>query len=344
MRQDLALRLQSESEKADLVLVLGSSLSSPDQAVEKAISRAALKSLEGGCIGVVVINLQHTPIDPLATVRIFADADIVMHHLAKLLDVPLAEPDLRVRMSIRKVGYDSSGEPTSSGVTELCLQPGSEIRLSHRHNCQGAGQLSQAHIGKGELVREGGRVRRRAIGEGRVVRYCTTQRAWELEVEGVKMLLGYWWLEAAARGALPFLPIVNIRVKTAKFQTIVRRKIMTTQKVAFQHGKVFLKIGEEGEIGLDGAEGGGGPLVENNPNLTDCSTSQKNSNVVQKERAKDTSVGQVFPLINQNEDGEAKKTAVFWDNCTIKSNFLFCHVHATYENLEILLRCTMGIT
>ena len=25
------------------------------------------------------------------------------------------------------------------------------------------------------------------------------------------MLLGYWWLEAAARGVLPFLPIVNIR-------------------------------------------------------------------------------------------------------------------------------------
>ena len=121
MRQDLALRLQSESEKADLVLVLGSSLSSPDQAVERAISRAALKSLEGGSIGMVVINLQNTPIDPLATVRIFADVDVVMVHLAKLLDVPLTEPNLRVRMSISKVAYDSSGEPTSAGTTELCL-------------------------------------------------------------------------------------------------------------------------------------------------------------------------------------------------------------------------------
>ena len=211
MRQDLALRLQSASEKADLVLVLGSSFSSPDQAVERAISKAALKSLEGGCIGMVVINLQNTPMDPLATVRIFADVDIVMVHLAKLLDVPLAEPNLRVRMSISKVAYDSSGEPTSLGMTELCLQPGSGIRLSPRHNCQGAGQPSRAHIGGGELVREGGRVSRRASGEGRVVRYCTTQRAWELEIEGVKMLLGYWWLEAAARGVLPFLPIVNIR-------------------------------------------------------------------------------------------------------------------------------------
>ena len=246
MRQDLALRLQSASEKADLVLVLGSSFSSPDQAVERAISKAALKSLEGGCIGMVVINLQNTPMDPLATVRIFADVDIVMVHLAKLLDVPLAEPNLRVRMSISKVAYDSSGEPTSLGMTELCLQPGSGIRLSPRHNCQGAGQPSRAHIGGGELVREGGRVSRRASGEGRVVRYCTTQRAWELEVEGVKMLLGYWWLEAAARGVLPFLPIVNIGIKAARFQTIVRRKIMKTEKVArFQSGKVFLKIGQE---------------------------------------------------------------------------------------------------
>ena len=94
---------------------------------------------------------------------------------------------------------------------------------------------------------------------------------------------------------------------------------MTTQKVAFQHGKVFLKIGEEGEIGLDGAESGGEPLVENNPNLTDCSTSQKNSNVVQKERAKDTSVGQVFPLTNQNGDGEEKACTVSIGNELLES-------------------------
>ena len=308
MRQDLALRLQSESEKADLVLILGSSLSSPDQVVERAISEAALKSLEGDRIGVVVINLQHTPIDSLATIRIFADSDKVMSRLAKMLDVPLAEPKLRGRMSVSKVAYDASGEPTSSEMTELCLHPGSGVRLSPQHNCQSAGQPSRAHIGGGELVREGGRVTRRAIGEGRVVRYCATQRAWELEVEGVKMLLGYWWFEAAARGALPFLPVVNNGVKPARFQAIVRRKIMKTQKVAFRHGKVFLKIGQDGEIGLDDVESGVEPFAENNPNLTDCPTSLQNSNVDQNESAKDTNVAQVFAL-NQNADAEEEPAA-----------------------------------
>ena len=298
MRQDLASRLQSESEKADLVLILGSSLSSPDQVVERAISKAALKSLEGDRIGVVVINLQHTPIDSLATIRIFADSDIVMSRLAKMLDVPLAEPKLRGRMSVSKVAYDASGEPTSSEMTELCLHPGSGVRLSPQHNCQSAGQPSRAHIGGGELVREGGRVTRRAIGEGRVVRYCATQRAWELEVEGVKMLLGYWWLEAAVRGALSFLPIINIGIKPARFQTIVRQKIMKTQKVAFHSGR---KIDQEGEIGLDGVESGERPFAENNPNLTDCPISRENSNVVEKEEAKDGQ-SQPFSQIDAEEE------------------------------------------
>ena len=69
-----------------------------------------------------------------------------------------------------------------------------------------------------------------------MVRYCATQRAWELEVEGVKMLLGYWWLEAAVRGALPFLPIVNIRKHnhTKKSQTTFTGKgIMNTEEHIF---------------------------------------------------------------------------------------------------------------
>ena len=279
MRNDLAQRLQSETEKADLVLILGSSLSSPDQVVERAISRTALKSLEGGSIGVVVINLQHTPIDPLTTVRIFAEADVVMEHLARLLDVPLAQPDIKVKMSISKVAYDAHGEASSTVLTELCLKPGSGVRLSQQHNCQGAGQPSRAHIGGGELVREGGRVTRRAKGEGRVVRYCTTQRAWELEVDNVKMLLGYWWLDAAARGNIPFLPLVNIGAKPARFQTIVRQKMMKTQKVAFCNERAPLKIAHKKEIGSDGAQSEGelDPLEENNPRQTDCVVGQKNS-------------------------------------------------------------------
>ena len=37
----------------------------------------------------------------------------------------------------------------------------------------------------------------------------SSQRAWELEVEGVKMLLGYWWLLDCARAGPAYCPIVN---------------------------------------------------------------------------------------------------------------------------------------
>ena len=37
----------------------------------------------------------------------------------------------------------------------------------------------------------------------------SSQRAWELEVEGVKMLLGYWWLLDCARAGPAYCPVVN---------------------------------------------------------------------------------------------------------------------------------------
>ena len=51
---------------------------------------------------------------------------------------------------------------------------------------------------------------RRPIGEGRIMRFSSVQSAWEMEIEGVKMLLGSWWMEAAIRGQVDILPLVNI--------------------------------------------------------------------------------------------------------------------------------------
>ena len=41
-------------------------------------------------------------------------------------------------------------------------------------------------------------------------RYSPKNGGWELKIEGVSMLLGGWWLEAAKRGRLPSIPIINI--------------------------------------------------------------------------------------------------------------------------------------
>ena len=94
----------------------------------------------------------------------------------------------------------------------LDLTPGQEVRLNSNHNCQHSGQESLQHIGGGETVREGGRLVTRGRGVGRVLRYCPTQRAWELELDGVKMLLGYWWLETCSGpSGPPLLPVVNCK-------------------------------------------------------------------------------------------------------------------------------------
>ena len=150
MRQDLALRLGEAAETADLVLVLGSSLSGgPSICVA---SRPAHRSLEGCCLGLVVVNLQATPLDGQTTVRLFTDTDTLMQRLVTTLNITLEQPKVKSKIkSEEMVPYDSSGNKTSSEMSRLCLQPGSGVCLSPHHNCQGAGQPSQSHIGGGEF-------------------------------------------------------------------------------------------------------------------------------------------------------------------------------------------------
>ena len=90
----------------------------------------------------------------------------------------------------------------------LDLSPGQEVRLNYINNCQHSGQPALLHIQGGQAGQagQGGR-QRGGGGRGRVVKYCPTQRAWELELEGVKMLLGYWWLGTSTL----HLPLVNWR-------------------------------------------------------------------------------------------------------------------------------------
>ena len=241
IRPDLQKRLEAAAECTDLALVLGTSLSSSSQTVESVAFQPAYRSLAGKSIGVVLINLQHTPLDPLTTVRLFADTDHVMLELAKLLDLPLVEPTLKVQPTTLVVPYDIDGVKAPDTKIELSFFPGSHVRLSGNHNCQASGQQSLSHISQGELLREGGRVVRRTRGEGRLVRYCSTQRAWELEVEGVKMLLGYWWLQAARRGALDFLPLVNISKHGHKTISTEEVHSKQTEEVVFVQNRKTLE-------------------------------------------------------------------------------------------------------
>ena len=92
----------------------------------------------------------------------------------------------------------------------LDLRPGQAIRLNPAHNCQGARQPLFLHIGA-----EGGR----REGRGTVVGFSSSKEAWDLRVEGANMVLGGWWLQAAVRGNLETIPVININPSYSDLQS-----------------------------------------------------------------------------------------------------------------------------
>lgn len=196
IRPDIRERLREEEETADLVVVVGSSLTGSHPLVTKTSTRAS----RGESLGSVIINLQETREDPGATLRLFSHSDTVAALLARRLNIAVREPDIRSNIQHRAwVNYSKEGVRTEpEGGMFLDLRPGQEVRLNNIHNWQNSRQPGVEHI------REGAR--------GRVVKYCPTQRAWELQLEGAKMLLGYWWLGDSTSLTGPLhLPVVNWR-------------------------------------------------------------------------------------------------------------------------------------
>ena len=219
LRSDLYSWLVKDSLEADLVLALGAP---PAGALtDLLVQSPAERSLAGLALGSVIINTRHTQLDGLASLRLFCPADLVTRLLLQALDLSQTSPSLGLPAQHRaRVRYNRDGLRSGDKTTVLDLSPGQRIRLAASHNCQESGQAKLRHIlrPEPELAR-GGRVlsavqrTRRVVGEGRVVKFSPVQSAWQLEVEGVNMLLGTWWLQAAIHGTLEILPLVNIDPK-----------------------------------------------------------------------------------------------------------------------------------
>ena len=74
-----------------------------------------------------------------------------------------------------------------------------------------------SHISQGEIVKEGRRIiKTLSAGVGRVICYSPTEQAYQLEIEGVKMLLGYWWVQDCIGGGPSYCPVVNIKPVVVK--------------------------------------------------------------------------------------------------------------------------------
>ena len=88
-RSDLLERAEAIGRDTDLMLALGSSLSpSPGLFLPRLVASRGLEAKE--CLGLVIVGLQQSPLDHLATLRVFCDMDTF---LKVLLD------KLRIRVS-----------------------------------------------------------------------------------------------------------------------------------------------------------------------------------------------------------------------------------------------------
>lgn len=220
--------LAREAEQADLVLALGAPFHFGADVADCLITRAAERSTCGdasGCLGAVVLGLQQTASDADLTLRVFGTPNELLPALVAALgdSVPVAslQPISWAHVpSMVLLPYTADGSRMVGGEGAprmyLDLRPNAPVRVLE-HNCQGARHPAYMHIGAQPCQRFRGReLGARADPGGGYVRHRSPDGSWfTLIIEDAIMSIGAWWLEAAAAGELPSLPIVN---KHARFE------------------------------------------------------------------------------------------------------------------------------
>mmetsp|Transcript_71448 Transcript_71448/g.180635 ORF Transcript_71448/g.180635 Transcript_71448/m.180635 type:complete len:515 (-) Transcript_71448:350-1894(-) len=194
LRSELCEDMVDLADTSDLTLVMGTSLTglNADQVAKK----PAKRSLSGASLGTVIISPQQTDQDGKATLRIFAQADAVMALLTKRLGLQVRSQPRAFTKSLKvAVPYDRHGVRSQKRRTYWNLEPGQKVRVNQHNNIEGAGQPSFKHVNAATI----GEVLRRDD-------YCSSL---VICFDGTSVRLGLWWLEAAQRGAIDRLPVVN---------------------------------------------------------------------------------------------------------------------------------------
>jgi len=238
LRKDLVHRLRETTEECDLVIAMGTSLSgvSADQIVRRVATRSHKcraqaeqppqsgepskgnggkdgdgvvvdpdgASVQPPSLGAVIINVQQTRLDGLASLRVFAKVDDVMKMLQTELGSVAADHPTPIKGTVGTpplgdvwsgLHYDAeSGERVAAGSSDvegmiLDLAQGARVQLAH-------GNAPMATVGtKGTVGPK------------------TAQGHYTIECDdGVRRVLGVWMMEAARHGRLDRLPVVQLQV------------------------------------------------------------------------------------------------------------------------------------
>eukprot|EP01051_Picozoa_sp_SAG22_P010364 SAG22_NODE_930_length_6462_cov_4.402326_3_plen_526_part_00 len=172
-------------------------------------------------LGTVCINLQQTDQDGKMSLRLFGKSDDVLKRvlfelgLTKTTKGPGGFRPVRWPREDRVlVPYDRTGrrlpDGSDAGKMWLDLRAGQAVKITRGHNIQGAKQPCYLHIGGTKPRKFKGQTRQPGPGHGRVVRRDEAQTCFLLNIEGATMKLGLWWLDAAVRGSVERLPVVNM--------------------------------------------------------------------------------------------------------------------------------------
>ena len=226
LRSDLFDKLLHYEQHGDLTVSMGTSMCG--MTADRIFTSVAARSRRGMAIGGVIIGLQCTQYDHMSCLRIFAKVDDVMQlvlnelglfvvsHVPRLLGDSARACQLQPH--VFQLPYTPAGTLLRSSITtthtsssyvaeEKCvldLRPGAVVMLTGGPFGGDQGEVlgctPQGHyrirFRHGHVMDAKEYVSRNVDKEKEVVKY-------------VERLLGIWWLEAAAAGAVPCIPVVN---------------------------------------------------------------------------------------------------------------------------------------
>lgn len=213
LRNDLLTWLLEEEQQADLVLTMGTSLCGMN--ADRVVRTASEKyTSQNKGLGSVIIGFQQTQLDDVCSLRIFARIDEVMLLLAREMNLDVNIKPYKFISSLNhcyQLAYDPiTGKKDSSKSFNLCLQTGARIKLTSGPGENYVGTVIRTPMPPRRMGSVNGGGPNNYAYSYTLQLPCTRENSPQQGKTMSYYALGGWMIEAAMRGELNMLPIVNV--------------------------------------------------------------------------------------------------------------------------------------